>query len=58
MNDSNVSENCAYIVTGPVSSGNRLITSILIRSGCKGDSGTNQRKASAAESSICDYKTN
>ena len=32
----------AYIVTGPVSSGNRLLASILVRSGCAGEGSTNQ----------------
>jgi len=34
--------NTAYLVCGPISSGNRLMAAILKRSGCKGTAGKNQ----------------
>tara|TARA_Y100000310_G_scaffold343421_1_gene450969 strand:+ start:8078 stop:8605 length:528 start_codon:yes stop_codon:yes gene_type:complete len=38
--------NCkAYIVSGPESSGNRLVASILVRSGCLGEGSTAQPRA-------------
>ena len=37
-------DNTAYIVTGFESSGNRLLASVLARSGCRGEGSTNQPK--------------
>ncbi len=42
--DATAIENTAYVVSGPTSSGNRLVASILVRSGCNGSSSTVQPK--------------
>jgi len=47
----------AYIIAGPIRSGNRLMASILGRSGCLGEGSTRQPNARSILSTVRDGKT-